>query len=202
MESSTASKTNLQNASYLPNQPIGEVIPSANTAPTTVDMKVTSTANVETTQAEQTQVESTNTERFDTDTKNISTVYVQKFMSGINKPEDSGFRENENGDKFGFNNIMSNPNNIKNAFVLDFRRQKENSDSYKASNELFATLNNNDYKYGRQFIAGTWYNVRTPIDAEGKAIGLPEAIDNMGNPIVNMEAKNIHSITYSKPALV
>ena len=91
---------------------------------------------------------------------------------------------------------------IKNAFVLDFRRQKENSDSYKASNELFATLNNNDYKYGRQFIAGTWYNVRTPIDAEGKAIGLPEAIDNMGNPIVNMEAKNIHSITYSKPALV
>lgn len=204
MDSSATNTANLQNTTYLPNQQVGEVTQATTTATqTTVDMTgASSSTPVETPQAGQTQVEPTKTERFDTDTKNISPVYVQKYMSGINKSEDTGYRENENGDKFGFNNVMSNPDSIKNAFVLDFRRQQANSNSLKASNELFATLNNNDYKYGRQFIAGTWFNVRTPIDAEGKAIGLPEAIDNIGNPILDMGAKNIPDINYSKPTLV
>ena len=204
MDSSATNTANLQNTTYLPNQQVGEVTQATTTATqTTVDMTgASSSTPVEAPQAGQTQVEPTKTERFDTDTKNISPVYVQKYMSGINKSEDTGYRENENGDKFGFNNVMSNPNSIKNAFVLDFRRQQANSNSLKASNELFATLNNNDYKYGRQFIAGTWFNVRTPIDTEGKAIGLPEAIDNIGNPILDMGAKNIPYINYSKPTIV
>lgn len=111
---------------------------------------------------------------FDSDTKHISPAYIKTYMSGINKS--TNYTENQNGDGYNLTSSLNDTEGLRNSFKLDFLTQANNRKSYEEANNLFATLDNNGYKYGRLFFQGSWVNTRTPIDAEGNATGLPEML--------------------------
>ena len=111
---------------------------------------------------------------FDTNNTSIPTTYAQRYMSGINKTPT--FQKNQNDDEFSLTNSLGNSALLTLAFKNDFKRQAENRISFEQSRNLFATLDNKHFKYGRVYFNG-WINTRTPIDPNtGEAIGLPEML--------------------------
>ena len=112
---------------------------------------------------------------FDTNNTHISATYAQRYMSGLNKTP--LFQKNQNDDEFSFNNSLGNSALLTLAFKNDFTTQAENRTSFEESKNLFKTLDNQNFKYGRLFFQGSWINTRTPIDpATGEATGLPEML--------------------------
>lgn len=112
---------------------------------------------------------------FDTNNASIPTTYAQRYMSGINKTPT--FQKNQNDDEFSLTNSLGNSALLTLAFKNDFTTQAENRTSFEKSKNLFETLDNENFKYGRLFFQGSWINTRTPIDpATGEAIGLPEML--------------------------
>ena len=113
--------------------------------------------------------------RFDTNNASIPTPYAQRYMSGINKTPT--FQKNQNDDEFSLTNSLGNSALLTLAFKNDFTTQAENRTSFEKSKNLFETLDNENFKYGRLFFQGSWINTRTPIDpATGEATGLPEML--------------------------
>lgn len=113
---------------------------------------------------------------FDTEKINISSGYAQKYIMPFNKTPTYLVSKNS-GDEYSLTNVINNPDMLKNSFVRDFTTQANNRNSYNSSQNLFATLDNTNYAYGRLFFQGNWINTRTPIDPEtGKATGVPELI--------------------------
>ena len=112
---------------------------------------------------------------FDTNNASIPTTYAQRYMSGINKTPT--FQKNQNDDEFSLTNSLGNSALLTLAFKNDFTTQAENRTSFEKSKNLFETLDNENFKYGRLFFQGSWINTRTPIDpATGEATGLPEML--------------------------
>lgn len=112
---------------------------------------------------------------FDTNNTSIPTTYAQRYMSGINKTPT--FQKNQNDDEFSLTNSLGNSALLTLAFKNDFTTQAENRTSFEKSKNLFETLDNENFKYGRLFFQGSWINTRTPIDpATGEATGLPEML--------------------------
>lgn len=112
---------------------------------------------------------------FDTNNASIPTTYAQRYMSGINKTPT--FQKNQNDDEFSLTNSLGNSALLTLAFKNDFITQAENRTSFEKSKNLFATLDNENFKYGRLRFQCSWINTRTPIDpATGEAIGLPEML--------------------------
>ena len=112
---------------------------------------------------------------FDTNNASIPTTYAQRYMSGINKTPT--FQKNQNDDEFSLTNSLGNSALLTLAFKNDFTTQAENRTSFEKSKNLFETLDNENFKYGRLFFHGSWINTRTPIDpATGEATGLPEML--------------------------
>ena len=113
--------------------------------------------------------------RFDTNNMSFPAAYAQRYLSGINKTPT--FQKNQNDDEFLFGPSLSNPESTTLSFKNDFITQAENRTSFEKSKNLFATLDNENFKYGRLFFQGSWINTRTPIDpATGEATGLPEML--------------------------
>lgn len=145
------------------------VTTSVQSTPTTVDM-----TSAKGTVAEP-QVNDKQKKGFDTNNTSIPTTYAQRYMSGINKTPT--FQKNQNDDEFSLTNSLGNSALLTLAFKNDFKTQAENRTSFEKSNNLFATLDNQNFKYGRLFFQGSWINTRTPIDpATGEATGLPEML--------------------------
>ena len=121
------------------------------------------------------QVNNTPPKGFDTNNASIPTTYAQRYMSGINKTPT--FQKNQNDDEFSLTNSLGNSALLTLAFKNDFTTQAENRTSFEKSKNLFETLDNENFKYGRLFFQGSWINTRTPIDpATGEATGLPEML--------------------------
>lgn len=121
------------------------------------------------------QVNNTPQKGFDTNNASIPTTYAQRYMSGINKTPT--FQKNQNDDEFSLTNSLGNSALLTLAFKNDFTTQAENRTSFEKSKNLFETLDNENFKYGRLFFQGSWINTRTPIDpATGEATGLPEML--------------------------
>lgn len=121
------------------------------------------------------QVNDKPTKGFDTNNASIPPIYAQRYLSGINKT--LTFQKNQNDDEFLFGPSLSNPESTTLSFKNDFITQAENRTSFEKSKNLFATLDNENFKYGRLFFQGSWINTRTPIDpATGEATGLPEML--------------------------
>ncbi len=113
--------------------------------------------------------------RFDTNNMSFPAAYAQRYLSGINKTPT--FQKNQNDDEFLFGPSLINPESTTLSFKNDFITQAENRTSFEKSKNLFATLDNENFKYGRLRFQGSWINTRTPIDpATGEAIGLPEML--------------------------
>ena len=112
---------------------------------------------------------------FDTNNMSFPTPYAQRYMLGINKTPT--FQKNQNDDEFSLTNSLGNSALLTLAFKNDFTTQAENRTSFEKSKNLFETLDNENFKYGRLFFQGSWINTRTPIDpATGEATGLPEML--------------------------
>lgn len=136
---------------------------------TTVDMTATQGTIAEP------QVEKPEVKGFDTNNISIPTTYAQKHLSGLNK--NPLFQKNQNGDEYYLVSSLKDSSALTNAFKNDFKTQAENRTSFKKSKNLFETLDNENFKYGRLFFQGSWINTRTPIDpATGEATGLPEML--------------------------
>ena len=139
--------------------------------PTTATVDMTSTKGT----VAEPQVNDKPQKGFDTNNASIPTTYAQRYMSGINKTPT--FQKNQNDDEFSLTNSLGNSALLTLAFKNDFKTQAENRTSFEKSNNLFATLDNQNFKYGRLFFQGSWINTRTPIDpATGEATGLPEML--------------------------
>lgn len=137
--------------------------------PATVDMTATQGTVAEP------QVEKTEVKGFDTNGMSIPTAYAQKHLSGLNK--NPLYLKNQNEDEYSLTNSLNNSNLLTLSFKNDFKTQAENRTSFEQSRNLFATLDNQNFNYGRVFFKGSWINTRTPIDPNtGEAIGLPEML--------------------------
>lgn len=139
--------------------------------PTAATVDMTSTKGT----VAESQVNDTPPKGFDTNNASIPTTYAQRYMSGINKTPT--FQKNQNDDEFSLTNSLGNSALLTLAFKNDFTTQAENRTSFEKSKNLFETLDNENFKYGRLFFQGSWINTRTPIDpATGEATGLPEML--------------------------
>ena len=138
--------------------------------PTTVDMTTTQGTIAEP------QVKKPEVKGFDTNNRSISTAYTENYIKpllGKTSPDII----TKNGDIYSLTNSLNNSNLLTLSFKNDFKTQAENRTSFEKSNNLFATLDNQNFKYGRLFFQGSWINTRTPIDpATGEATGLPEML--------------------------
>ena len=153
--------------------------------PKTVDMTVP--GNSETTVQETPVVK----EGFDSDKITLSNSYISKFMANINKA--TGGIENENGDILDAYHSVGDQEVLTGIFKRTILHNQKDLNRYRESQNLFATLDNTNYTYSSHPILG---NIRTPIDENGKPIGLPEAIDKNGNPI-DYTNKHLHDYDYS-----
>ena len=128
-------------------------------------------------------------EGFDSDKITLSNSYIIKFMANINKA--TGGIENENGD------IRDLNHSVNDRLVENFKRtilhNQKDKNYFLAAQAFFKTQDNINYTYSSHPILG---NIRTPIDENGKPIGLPEAIDKNGNPI-DYTNKHLHDYDYS-----
>lgn len=113
---------------------------------------------------------------FDSNNTSIPTIYAQNYiMPWFGK--NLLFQTNQHGDGYSLTNSLSNSNLLTLSFKNDFKTQAENRTSFEKSKNLFETLDNENFKYGRLFFQGSWINTRTPIDpATGEATGLPEML--------------------------
>lgn len=187
MDSSAANTSNLQSTAYVQNPNIGESVqPASQPTITTVDM-----TNVENNQAQQvTQTETAEKAKgYDSENSTVPTSYIKNYMSGLNKPD--MFKTNDNGDSYNLTNVLSNSNSIKNAFTGQIRRDTTFQNSHQEATKLFASQDQTNYRYMHHPILG---NMRIAIDANGKDIGLPEPINETGNPFILDEPKNIHTL--------
>ena len=164
---------------------------SETTANTANISQTTSTYNVEhksvtstVTQSTPTTVDMTTTQgtiaepqvSFDTNNRSISTAYAESYIRPLLGKTSSDIIT-KNGDIYSLTNSLNNSNLLTLSFKNDFKTQAENRTSFEKSNNLFATLDNQNFKYGRLFFQGSWINTRTPIDPNTKeAIGLPEML--------------------------
>lgn len=146
---------------------------SAPSTPTNVDMVQVETAAV-TPGVEAS--EEKKSEGFDSDKITIPSSYIQSYLSGLNKQ--NAFKTFEDGFiAYNYTNSINDPEKLKDSFKREFLGQAENRKSFNESKNLFATLDNENYTYGRLFFQGSWVNTRTPIDPEtGAATGLPEML--------------------------
>lgn len=169
MNESAANTANISQTTSTYNVEPKSVTTPVQSTPTTVDM-----TSAKGTVAEP-QVNDKPQKGFDTNNTSIPTTYAQRYMSGINKTPT--FQKNQNDDEFSLTNSLGNSALLTLAFKNDFKTQAENRTSFEKSNNLFATLDNQNFKYGRLFFQGSWINTRTPIDpATGEATGLPEML--------------------------
>lgn len=137
---------------------------------TTVDMTATQGTIAEP------QVKKPEVKGFDTNNISIPTTYAQDYiMPWLGKTSPDIITKN--GDRYSLTNSLNNSNLLTLSFKNEFKRQAENRISFEQSQNLFATLDNQNFKYGRVFFQGSWINTRTPIDPNTKeAIGLPEML--------------------------
>lgn len=189
MDSSAANTTNLQNTNYIPNQNVGEVNQPVTqpVAPKTVDVTgaeqpaATTVETQETTEAKK---------DFNIEANQMAANYAKKYIEPwFNKT--TNYTLNQNGDGYFLTNVLSNPDNIKFAFTRQIRRDTNFQTSFNEARELFAGLDTQNYRYMQHPTLG---KMRVAIDAEGKDIGLPEPINETGNPFVIDDPKNIHTM--------
>ena len=154
----------------------------------TVDMTVP--GNSETT-AQETPVVEENVKRFDSDNITLPNSYISKFMANINKATDG--ITNENGDIRDLNHSVTDPQMLTESFKRSILHNQKDKNYFLTALDFFKTQDNTNYTYSSHPILG---NIRTPIDENGKPIGLPEAIDKNGNPI-DYTNKHLHDYDYS-----
>lgn len=122
------------------------------------------------------QIEKPEVKGFDTNNISIPTTYAESYIRPLLGKTSSDIIT-KNGDIYSLTNSLNNSNLLTLSFKNDFKTQAENRTSFEKSNNLFATLDNQNFKYGRLFFQGSWINTRTPIDPNTKeAIGLPEML--------------------------
>ena len=194
MDSSAANTTNLQSTNYIPNPNIGEINQPVS-QPTVTNVDMTNVDNNASQQATKTET-AEKPKGYDSENTSIPTSYIQKHMSGLNKPD--MFRTNDNGDSYNLTNVLSNTNGIKNAFTNQVRHDMEFQNNFNKARELFASLDTQNYKYIQDPIRGY---MRIPIDADGKYIGLPEPINETGNPFKLEDPVYIHTYQHNNTLL-
>lgn len=113
---------------------------------------------------------------FDTNNMSFPAAYAQNYIMplfGKTSPDII----TKDGEICSFGKSLIKPELTTLSFKNDFITQAENRTSFEKSKNLFATLDNENFKYGRLRFQGSWINTRTPIDpATGEAIGLPEML--------------------------
>lgn len=170
MTESATNTANMSQQTSTYNVELKPVSPQTGNPVTTVDMTTDKGTVVNTSVENKPQ-----TTGFDTNNKHISPSYVQRYMPGINKQE--VYIKNKEGDEYLLNKSLGNKDLLTLSFKNDFKTQINNRNALEQSKNLFATLDNKNYKYGRLFFQGNWINTRTPIDPDtGNEIGLPEML--------------------------
>ena len=113
---------------------------------------------------------------FDTNNMSFPAAYAQNYIMpllGKTSPDII----TKDGEIYSFGHSLRKPEVTTLSFKNDFITQAENRTSFEKSKNLFETLDNENFKYGRLFFQGSWINTRTPIDpATGEATGLPEML--------------------------
>ena len=186
MESSTSNTSNLQSTTYVQNPNISESVqPVSQPTVTTVDM-----TNVENPAVQPaTQTEPTvKPKGFDSDNLPVPTNYIKKFMSGLDTKD--FFKTSADGFiLYNFNTeIFKKPEGIKDSYIKQIGRDESNRKAYNDARELFIGLDSQNYRYMQHPTLG---KMRIAIDENGKDIGLPEAINETGNPFQFEDPKNI-----------
>ena len=103
----------------------------------------------------------------------ISTDYIQKyFTTSLNKTPDITFSGDENI-TYNFGNYTQKE--LVKSFKDRFLREKNERDEFTAAQQLFASLDNQNYIYRRVFDHGNWVNIRIPVK-DGNPTGLPEML--------------------------
>ena len=192
MDSSAANTSNLQSTTYVPNQNIGEVNQAVTqpVAPKTVDVTGAEQPAATTVETQ----ESTEAKKdFNIEANQMNASYAKKYIAPwFNKSQTYTF--NQNGDGYFLTNVLNNPDNIKFAFTRQIRRDTNIQNSFNEAKELFSGLDTTNYRYIQHPTLG---KMRVAIDSDGKDIGLPEPINETGNPFELDEPKNIHTLLLS-----
>lgn len=150
--------------------------------PANVDMTNTDSSEVSTPiDTVQTTPETGNTLDIGGDGYKAPIKYTQAHEAIFN-PKEPPFTEfpGDSYIKYAFGQSIKDSDALTNSFKLGILRNQRDKNNFTAANQLFASLDNGNYKYSHHPVLG---NIRIAIDATGKEIGLPEAIDKDGNPI-------------------
>ena len=175
--SDTASNTsNMAGASTTYQTPVSSAQPQVTTQPVTttpIDMTNVGSTTIETVGTP----EETKTQRFDSDTATVSSNYWMNMQQLYNIGTHLAFNSNENGETYKYGLSLNDSVKLKNSYKGQFLRDARFKDSYNESKEFFAN-SSQEYTYGRLYDSHKWISVRTPIDQDGKAIGLPEEFND------------------------